>query len=91
LSLPLKSIKLLSDSTRVRLLPLLEREELSVAELQQILARGQSQISTHLSQLKQAGLVEDRREGKNIFYSIGLVPAQLLDLLGHRPPPRPHP
>jgi ubiquinone/menaquinone biosynthesis C-methylase UbiE len=81
LSLPLKSLKLLSDSTRVRLLLLLEREELSVAELQQILAKGQSQISTHLSQLKQAALVEDRREGKNIFYSLGRVPAQLLDLL----------
>ena len=81
MSLPLKSLKLLSDSTRVRLLLLLEREELSVAELQQILAKGQSQISTHLSQLKQAGLVADRREGKNIFYSIGLVPARLLDLL----------
>ncbi len=72
---------MLSDPTRVRLLLLLEREELSVAELQQILAKGQSQISTHLSQLKQAGLVEDRREGKNIFYSLGRVSSGLLDLL----------
>jgi ubiquinone/menaquinone biosynthesis C-methylase UbiE len=77
----LKSLRLLSDPARVRLLLLLEREELSVAEIQQILAKGQSQISTHLSQLKQAGLVEDRREGKNIFYSLGQVSPQLLDLL----------
>ncbi|MDQ2947178.1 MAG: metalloregulator ArsR/SmtB family transcription factor [Acidobacteriota bacterium] len=77
----LRSLRLLSDPTRVRLLLLLEREELSVAELQQILAKGQSQISTHLSQLKQAGLVEDRREGKNIFYSLGRVSSGLLDLL----------
>jgi ubiquinone/menaquinone biosynthesis C-methylase UbiE len=69
-SLSLKSFRLLGDPTRVRLLLLLEREELSVAELQEILARGQSQISTHLSQLKQAGLVEDRRTGKNIFYRL---------------------
>jgi ArsR family transcriptional regulator len=54
----------------VRLLLLLEHEELSVAELQEILAKGQSQISTHLSQLKAAGLLEDRRTGKNIFYKL---------------------
>ena len=66
----LKSLRLLSDPARVRLLLLLDREELSVAELQEILAKGQSQISTHLAQLKQAGLVEDRRTGKNIFYRL---------------------
>ncbi len=68
--LVLKSLRLLADPSRVRLLLLLEKEELSVAELQQILAKGQSQISTHLSQLKQAGLVEDRRTGKNSFYRL---------------------
>jgi ArsR family transcriptional regulator len=40
-----------------------------VAELQEILGMGQSSISTHLAQLKHAGLVEDRRAGKNIWYS----------------------
>ncbi len=49
---------------------LLQAEELSVAELQEILGKGQSQISTHLAQLKQAGLVEDRRTGRNIFYRL---------------------
>jgi ArsR family transcriptional regulator len=49
---------------------LLDREELSVAELQEILSMGQSTISTHLSLLKQAGLVEDRRNGKNILYQL---------------------
>jgi len=66
----LKSLRLLGDPTRVRLLLLLGQEELSVAEIQEVLAKGQSQISTHLSQLKQAGLVEDRRIGKNIFYRL---------------------
>jgi ubiquinone/menaquinone biosynthesis C-methylase UbiE/DNA-binding transcriptional ArsR family regulator len=69
----LRSLRLLSDPTRVRLLLLLESEELSVAELQTILAKGQSQISTHLSQLKRVGLVEDRRTGKNIFYRLKLT------------------
>ncbi len=77
----LKSLRLLSDPTRVRLLVLLEREELSVAELQEIVAKGQSQISTHLSQLKHAGLVEDRREGKNIFYRLRPGLDSLLNLL----------
>jgi ArsR family transcriptional regulator len=66
----LKSLRLLADASRVRILLLLEREELSVAELQEILAMGQSRISTHLAQLRQAGLVEDRRQGKNSLYSL---------------------
>src|SRR6185503_4708410 len=66
----LKSLRLLADPSRVRVVLLLEREELSVAELQDILGMGQSTISTHLSQLKQAGIVEDRRTGKNILYRL---------------------
>jgi ArsR family transcriptional regulator len=79
----LKSLRLLADPNRVRLLLLLEHEDLSVAELQEILAKGQSQISTHLSQLKAAGLLEDRRTGKNIFYKLkaGGQLNPLLDLL----------
>src|SRR3954471_12560249 len=61
-------LRLLADSTRLRLLLLLEQEELSVAELQQILGMGQSRISTHLAQLKRAGVVADRRVGKNVYY-----------------------
>jgi ubiquinone/menaquinone biosynthesis C-methylase UbiE len=75
----LKTLKLISDPSRLRLLLLLEREELSVAELQEILAMGQSRISTHLSQLKGAGLVEDRKQGKNSLYR--LRDRQLVDLL----------
>jgi ubiquinone/menaquinone biosynthesis C-methylase UbiE len=75
----LKSLRVLADTNRLRLLLLLEREELSVAELQEILATGQSRISTHLAQLKQAGLVEDRKQGKNSLYR--LKDRQLVDLL----------
>jgi ArsR family transcriptional regulator len=63
-------LKTLSDPTRVRLLALLLREELSVAELQEILGMGQSRISSQLALLRQAGLVSDRREGKKAFYSL---------------------
>src|ERR1700756_138777 len=61
-------LRLLADPTRLRLLLLLEQEELSVAELQQILGMGQSRISSHLAQLKRAGVVTDRRVGKNVYY-----------------------
>ncbi len=61
-------LRLLADPTRLRLLLLLEQEELSVAELQQILGMGQSRISSHLAQLKRAGIVTDRRVGKNVYY-----------------------
>jgi ubiquinone/menaquinone biosynthesis C-methylase UbiE/DNA-binding transcriptional ArsR family regulator len=66
----LKNLRLLADPSRLRILLLVEREELSVAELQEILGMGQSRISTHLAQLKQAGLVEDRRNGKSILYRL---------------------
>src|SRR5207245_10842965 len=63
-------LKLLADPTRLRLLLLLEEDELSVAELQKILGMGQSRISSHLAQLKRAGGVEDRRAGKNVYYGL---------------------
>jgi ubiquinone/menaquinone biosynthesis C-methylase UbiE len=65
-----KMLRVVADQNRLRILLLLKAEELSVAELQEILVMGQSTISTHLSQLKQAGLVEDRRIGKNSLYRV---------------------
>jgi ArsR family transcriptional regulator len=66
----LKALRLLADPNRLRILLLLTEEELSVAELQEILGLGQSTISTQLSQLKNAGLIEDRRAGKNNLYRL---------------------
>jgi ArsR family transcriptional regulator len=71
----LKSLKLIADPTRVRLLRLLREQELSVAEIQDILGMGQSRISTQLSQLKAAGLVGDRRSGRKILYGAVTLPA----------------
>ena len=65
-----KILRVLADPNRLRVLLLLSTEELSVAELQEIFTMRQSTISTHLSQLKQAGLVEDRRTGKNSLYRL---------------------
>ena len=63
-------LRLLSDPTRVRLLLLLDREELSVAELAAITQLAQPRVSTHLARLKEAGLVSDRRDGVFVYYRI---------------------
>lgn len=66
----LKSLRALSDPTRLRIVALLEKDELSVNELQEISRMGQSRISTHLGLLLDSGLVETRREGKRSFYKL---------------------
>src|SRR5215472_12631934 len=66
----LKSLRALSDPTRLRIVALLEKDELSVAELQEITRMGQSRISTHLGLLQDSGLVQSRREGKRTFYKL---------------------
>lgn len=79
---PLKILKLLSDPTRLRILRLLGREELTVAELQQILGMGQSRTSAHLAQLKAEGLVADRRAGRHIYYArAGKLPPGVAELI----------
>lgn len=62
-------LTVLSDGNRLRLLQLLDGEELNVAELVASLELPQSRVSTHLGRLKEAGLVVDRREGTQVFYS----------------------
>src|SRR5881275_3399999 len=74
MSSTLNFLRLLADETRLRLLLLLEQEELSVAELQDILGMGQSRISSHLAQLKRAGVVQDRRAGKHAYYGAAKFP-----------------
>lgn len=61
-------LKVLADATRVRLLTLLEGEELTVAELSAITRLAQPRVSTHLARLKDAGLVRDRRSGVSAYY-----------------------
>ncbi|HET7780233.1 MAG TPA: metalloregulator ArsR/SmtB family transcription factor [Rudaea sp.] len=63
-------LRLLSDPTRVRLLALLEREELTVAELSAVMRLAQPRVSTHLAKLKEADLVRDRRAGVSAYYRV---------------------
>jgi ubiquinone/menaquinone biosynthesis C-methylase UbiE/DNA-binding transcriptional ArsR family regulator len=69
----LKSLRALSDPTRLRIIALLERDELSVNELQEITRMGQSRISTHLGLLQEADLLQSRREGKRTFYKLQAI------------------
>ncbi len=70
MSATLKSLRALSDPTRLRIVALLEKDELSVNELQEITRMGQSRISTHLGLLQDSSLVQSRREGKRTFYRL---------------------
>ncbi len=61
-------LRLLADPTRMRLIALLEREELTVAEIAEVLSLAQPRVSTHLARLREAGLVHDRRAGVSAYY-----------------------
>jgi ArsR family transcriptional regulator len=68
-----KSVSLfhaLSDETRLALLERLKRGEQCVCELTDVLKAAQSRLSFHLKVLKDAGLIQDRREGRWMYYSI---------------------
>ncbi|MEE2711680.1 MAG: metalloregulator ArsR/SmtB family transcription factor [Planctomycetota bacterium] len=72
--------RLLADRTRLRVLGLLGREELAVGELARVLGLSPSRLGNHLRQLREAGLVQDRKEGTWTFVSLrknGALPAEL--------------
>lgn len=66
-------LKLLGDPTRLRVLHLLELEELTVGELASILSQGQSTVSAHLARLREASLVLDRRAGTRSYYRLNAL------------------
>jgi ArsR family transcriptional regulator len=62
--------KALSDETRLRIIKLLEHGELCVCDITAALDMVQPKVSFHLSTLKEAGLIRDRKQGKWIHYSL---------------------
>lgn len=76
-----ETLQVLSDSTRLRMLRLLAQEELSVAELQEILEMGQSRISSHLGLLRRHDMVSDRKDGKKTYYNLNMEVARSFDLI----------
>jgi len=75
--------RLLGDEVRLRILRLLDAERLNVSELTSILGIAQSGVSRHLGLLKEAGLVEERRDGGFTYF--GLAPALADGLNGFGP------
>lgn len=65
-----QTFKALADETRLRILALLLEGELCVCDLMAILDLPQSTVSRHLAYLRNAGLVEDRRQGVWMFYRL---------------------
>lgn len=63
-------LKVMGDSTRMRILAALDSGELCVCDLSAVLNMTKSAISHQLKTLKDAKLVKFRREGKNVFYSL---------------------
>ena len=66
----LNIFKALSDETRLRILKLLEHGELCVCDLFSALDMVQPKVSFHLSVLKEAGLIADRKEGRWVHYRL---------------------
>ena len=61
-------LKSFADDTRLRIINLLNHQELNVTELCEILQKNQSNLSKHLSRLRLTGVVGDKREGLNVYY-----------------------
>ncbi len=67
-----KILRIFAETYRMRILSLLARESLTVAEMCQILGSSQSNISKHLTKLRLVNLVRDKREGQFVVYSLSL-------------------
>ena len=65
----------LGDNTRLRLLNLMGEQEICVCYFVEILGQGQPKISRHLAYLRNAGIVQARREGKWMHYRIVMPPS----------------
>lgn len=63
-------LRVVADEKRLRILALLAHQELCVCDIMERLKMGQSLVSHHLGVLRQAGLVQDRRDAQWVYYSI---------------------
>lgn len=70
LGLKAKMFRGFADETRLAILESLRKGEMTVTEISESLEQNQSNISNHLACLRDCGLVNTRRDGKNVYYSI---------------------
>lgn len=71
MTMALEIFRAMADATRLRILALLRRMELSVGELAQVLGQSQPRVSRHVKILCDAGLAERRKEGSWVFVALG--------------------
>ena len=67
-----QTLRALADPTRREILNLLKKGRLSAGEITENFDMTAAAVSRHLSVLKEAGLIRDKREGKFIFYEVNL-------------------
>jgi len=65
-----KILKALGDKNRLRIVKMLQQKELCVCEITAVLRLATSTVSNHLSILKDAGIIEDRKDGKWVEYCL---------------------
>lgn len=73
-----KIFKALSDSSRIRIIKMLQKKSLCVCEIKDVLNLATSTVSKHLSILREAGLIVDWKDGKWINYKINPEPEHLV-------------
>jgi len=66
----IRTLKALADPLRLRVLGAVAEEELTVGEVQEVVASVQSAVSRNLAILREAGFVQDRKEGTNVYFSV---------------------
>ena len=65
-----RTLKALADPLRLRVLAAVAEEELTVGEVQEVVASAQSAVSRNLAILREAGFVQDRKEGTSVYFSV---------------------
>jgi ArsR family transcriptional regulator len=65
-----RTLKVLADPLRLRVLAAVAEEELTVGEVQEVVASVQSSVSRNLAMLREAGFVRDRKEGTSVYFSV---------------------
>jgi ArsR family transcriptional regulator len=81
-----ETLKLMGDKSRLLILTLLKEHDLCVCEIVEILGMSQPSISQHLRKLKSAGLVNERRKGQWVFYSLSIEKKPYIEEVLHHIP-----
>jgi ArsR family transcriptional regulator len=77
--------KLLADKTRLTILALLKEKELCVCDIVEIMEMTQPNVSQHLRKLKSGGIVNEKKRGQWVYYSLNLDKAIVLSALQQVP------